>query len=79
MAGSGVAVVVFAAFGVMSQAVLVCFFIARRWWAPRLRTLRLACACLCWPWTAAWTLASGRRRVLETLGGSAADGGVGAV
>jgi len=34
MTGSGVAVVAFAAFGVASQAVFVCFFIARRWWIP---------------------------------------------
>jgi len=34
MTGSGAAVVAFAAFGVASQAVLVCFFIARRWWLP---------------------------------------------
>jgi hypothetical protein len=32
MTGSGAAVVAFAAFGVGSQAVLVCFFVARRWW-----------------------------------------------
>lgn len=79
MTGSGAAVVAFAAFGVASQAVLVCFFIARRWWAPRRRTLRLACACLCWARTAAWIVASDRRRLLEALGGSAADGGVGAI
>jgi len=30
--GSGAAIVVFAAFGVASQAVLACFFAARRWW-----------------------------------------------
>jgi len=34
MAGSGAAVVAFAAFGVASQAVLVCFFIARRCGSP---------------------------------------------
>jgi len=47
--------------------------------APRRRTLRLACACLCWARTAAWTVASDRRRVLEVLGGAAAYGSVGAV
>ena len=32
MTEGGVAVVGFAAFGVASQAMLVCFFVARRWW-----------------------------------------------
>jgi hypothetical protein len=34
MTGSGSATAVFSAFGIASQALLVCFFSARRWW-PR--------------------------------------------